>query len=99
MAPDGLDDEFRHPGGNHQRGHRKDIGDLHSPPRSRTTLPPCPALVIALAILSAASRNGSSAKCAYRIVVRCWVWPSKRPINGKLSPPPAPVAANVCRRS
>ena len=76
---------------------RMDIG-LHSPPRSRTTLPPLPALVIAEAILSAASRSGSSARWAYLCVVRAWVCPSSRPINGRLSPPPAPVAAKVCRK-
>ena len=61
---------------------------------SRTTLslsPPAPA--ITPLIFAAASRSGSSARCAYFCVIAGVTWPSSFPMICKLNPPPAPTLA------
>jgi hypothetical protein len=47
----------------------------------------------------AASRCGSSAKCAYRAVVCCWVCPKSFPTIGKETPLETRCDANECRKS
>ena len=52
-----------------------------------------------LEISAAASRMESRARCAYRAVVSTLLWPSNRPIIGRLSPSASAREANEWRQS
>src|SRR5262245_14135222 len=58
-----VGDRLGHPCRDAQPWRTRDVG-FHAPSRRRMTVLPFPAALIAPAILSAASRSGSSARCA-----------------------------------